>query len=108
MAFVVLMTPVAEGDLDDISDFVAVNDGHAKAQYVFRKIRDAIESLSVTPERGAHVRELRALGVREFREIFFRPYRIIYYVDGKRVYVVLIADGRRNMRSHLQQRLLNM
>jgi len=108
MPFVVLVAPVAERDIEDISDFVAVRDGQAKAGYVFKKIRNAIESLSEIPERGAYVRELRALGVQEFREIFFKPYRIIYYVDGKRVSVVLVADGRRNMQALLYQRLINI
>jgi len=59
------------------------------------------------PQRGAYTRELLALGIREYREIFFKPYRIIYRVVGKRVYVFLIADGRRDLQKVLQQRLLN-
>jgi toxin ParE1/3/4 len=34
------------------------------------------------------------------------PYRIIYYLSDDRVIIVLIADGRRDMRSLLAQRLL--
>ena len=47
-----------------------------------------------------------ALGVREYREIFFKPYRIIYRVINKNVYVLLIADGRRDMQTLLQRRLI--
>lgn len=46
------------------------------------------------------------MGVRECREIFFKPYRIIYQVDGDNVFVLMIADGRRNMRVLLEKRLL--
>jgi toxin ParE1/3/4 len=49
---------------------------------------------------------LLALGIRDYRETFFKPYRIIYRVEGKRVYVYLIADGRRDMQSLLERRLL--
>jgi len=63
--------------------------------------------LSEFPERGAYPKELLALGVREYREIFFKPYRIIYRVLDKNVYVLLIADGRRDMQSLLQRRLLD-
>lgn len=47
------------------------------------------------------------LGIREYREVFFKPYRIIYRVIGTNVYVLLIADGRRDMRTLLQRRLVD-
>ncbi len=37
---------------------------------------------------------------------FFKPYRIIYRVTEDDVYVLVIADGRRNMRALLERRLL--
>jgi toxin ParE1/3/4 len=42
---------------------------------------------------------------REYREIFFKPYRIIYRIVAERVYVTVIADGRRDMQTLLQRRL---
>ncbi|MCZ6629180.1 MAG: type II toxin-antitoxin system RelE/ParE family toxin, partial [SAR324 cluster bacterium] len=56
--------------------------------------------------RGAHPRELLSLGIREYREVFFKPYRILYQVAETRVMVMLIADGRRDMQTLLQRRLL--
>ena len=50
--------------------------------------------------------ELRALGIKQYREIFFKPYRLIYQVLDQRVYVMLIADGRRDMQALLERRLL--
>jgi toxin ParE1/3/4 len=64
-------------------------------------------SLSEFPERGTYPKELLALGIREYREIFFKPYRIIYRVMHNIVYALLIVDGRRDMQSLLQRRLLN-
>ncbi|MCY4584915.1 MAG: hypothetical protein OXB98_02640 [Bryobacterales bacterium] len=37
---------------------------------------------------------------------FFKPYRIIYRVREDDVHVLVIADGRRNMRVLLERRLL--
>ncbi|RJR24100.1 MAG: type II toxin-antitoxin system RelE/ParE family toxin [Desulfobacteraceae bacterium] len=64
-------------------------------------------SLSEFPERGVYPKELLALGIREYRDIFFKPYRIFYRVMENIVYVLLIVDGRRDMQSLLQRRLLN-
>ena len=46
------------------------------------------------------------LEIREYREVFFKPYRIIYRVMNENVYVPVIADGRRDMRTLLERRLL--
>lgn len=46
------------------------------------------------------------MGIREYRETFFKPYRIVYHIDDARVFISLIADGRRDMRSLLARRLL--
>jgi len=48
----------------------------------------------------------RALGIREYREVFLKPTRIIYRIIEKKVYILLIADGRRDMDALLQRRLL--
>ncbi|MBI9084032.1 MAG: type II toxin-antitoxin system RelE/ParE family toxin [Desulfobacterales bacterium] len=58
------------------------------------------------PERGVGPKELQALGILDYREIFFKPYRILYRVMAKSVYVLMIADGRRDIQRLLQRRLL--
>ena len=45
----------------------------------------------------------------KYREIFFKPYRIIriiYRVMEDNVHVLVMADGRRDMQTLLQRRLL--
>ena len=107
MVFAVLLTHDAARDLDEIYDYIAFHDSAQKADYVLEQIEKVFSSLSEFPERGAYPKELLALGIREYREIFFKPYRIIYRIMGKNVYVLLIVDGRRDMQSLLQRRLLN-
>ena len=63
-------------------------------------------SLSEFPERGVYPKELLELGIRDYREIFFKPYRVIYRVTDDVVHVLLIAEGRRDMQTLLQRRLL--
>jgi toxin ParE1/3/4 len=49
---------------------------------------------------------LRGLGITEYREVHHDPYRIIYRVFERRVVVYCVLDGRRDMQSLLQMRLL--
>lgn len=79
----------------------------ASAEYVLSKIEKTINSLSEFPERGVYSQELSALGIREYREVFFKPYRIIYRVIRNAVYIYLIVDGRRDMQTLLNRRLLD-
>ncbi len=107
MSFPVLLTDAAARDLSDIYDYIALHDAPGKATRVLDRIEKAFAGLSQSPQRGAYPRELLALGIREYREIFFKPYRIIYRVKNKKVYVLVIVDGRRDMQQLLQRRLLS-
>lgn len=106
MVFTVYLTRDARKDLLEIYDYILSHDGSRKATYVLSKIEKALETLSAFPERGARPDELLQLGIREYRQIFFKPYRILYRTVGPGVYVMLIADGRRNMQALLEQRFL--
>ena len=106
MGFEVLLTKNAAGDLDELYDYIAEHDAPSKADYVLDRIQKLIDALATFPERGSYPKELLALGIREYRQTFFKPYRVIYRVIGRRVYVYLIADGRRDMQALLERRLL--
>ena len=107
MRFKVLLTKDALRDLEELYDYIAFQDTPRRADYVLDKIEEAFSNLSDLPERGVYPKELLALGIREYREIFFKPYRIIYRIIKKKVYVLLIVDGRRDMQALLQRRLLD-
>lgn len=105
MRFEVLLTADAVRDLEEIHAYIAEHDAPAKADYVLDRIEEAVESLAAFPERGSQPKELASLGMRDFRQVFFKPYRVIYRVVGQRVYIYLIADGRREMQTLLARRL---
>ena len=102
----VLLTEGAEQDLESIYDYIAEFDCKANADYVLDRLLEIVESLSAFPERGAYPKELVALGIRDYRQTAFKPYRVIYRVMAQKVYIYVIADGRRNMQSLLVRRLL--
>ena len=106
MAFAVFLTEGAARDLEDIYEYIALHDGAGKADHLLSRIEKVFAGLVDTPERGAFPHELLELGIREFRELRFKPYRIIYRVLNNRVYVLLVADGRRDMQSLLLRRLI--
>lgn len=106
MSFEVLLTEDASRDLEELYDYIDRHDVPGKATHVLDQLENVFSGLSENPERGVYPKELVAIGLREYREVFFKPYRILYRVIGNRVYVMLIADGRRDMQGLLQRRLL--
>lgn len=66
----------------------------------------AAPTLKEMPERGHFPPELDRIAIREYREIHFKPYRILYAIHGDAVVVHCVLDGRRDMQSLLEERLL--
>ena len=106
MSFLVRLTDDAARDLEEICDYIDRRDSPGRADRVLARIEKAFGGLSEHPRRGSHPKELLDTGIREYREVFSDPYRIVYRVIGNNVYVMVIADGRRDMRALLERRLL--
>lgn len=104
--FEVLLTKGAEQDLEAIYDYIADFDSPSNANDVLDQLMEVVESLSLFPERGSYPKELLSLGIKEYRQTLFKPYRLIYRVTNNQVIIYLIADGRRDMQSVLERRLL--
>jgi toxin ParE1/3/4 len=105
MSYQVFLTDDAAYDLEALYEYIKTHDALEKADYVLDNIEEAFLSLADNPERGSYPNELLAIGLREYREIYFKPYRILYRISSQSVYVMLIADGRRDMQSFLERRL---
>ncbi|MCY7388313.1 MAG: type II toxin-antitoxin system RelE/ParE family toxin [Burkholderiales bacterium] len=106
MSFKVLWLASAERDLAEIADYIAEHDSPASATHVVESILDAANSLTRFPEAGTYPHELAGLGNHEYRQVFFKPYRLMYRIVKMKVYVYLVADGRRDMHGLLARRLL--
>lgn len=106
MRFEVWFTEGARRDLEDIHRYIAQSGSPGNADCVLGTLQEVCSELGSFPQRGAHPPELIALGIRDYRQVAFKPCRVVYRVIDRRVYVYLIADGRRDMQALLARRLL--
>ena len=106
MPSLVLLTDDAAYDLEEIHDYIARHDSIGRANHVLERIEKVLVSLSESPRRGSCPKELLDLGIREYRVVFFKPHRIICREIEDDVHVLVMADGRRDMRALLERRLL--
>lgn len=102
----VVITSDAEKDILDLYDYLVKKDTLQNAEYVLDNLESLILSLAESPERGHYPAELSIQGIKEFKEIIFKPYRAIYEIVGSKVIVHLCVDGRRDMKTLLERRLI--
>jgi plasmid stabilization system protein ParE len=95
----------AKLDLFEIADFIAA-DSPANALRISDKIKKKTADLQMNPERGRVVPELSKHGITAYRELVVSPWRVIYRIVGKKVYIKVVADGRRNLEDLLFRRLM--
>ena len=106
MTYKIILAETAESDMYGIHEYVEFHDSLQRADKLLEGIEQTVFSLETMPQRGHCSPELLRLGHQEYREIHFKPYRIIYSIQDRNVIVNSILDGRRDMQTLLQQRLL--
>ncbi|MEI6083640.1 MAG: type II toxin-antitoxin system RelE/ParE family toxin [Verrucomicrobiota bacterium] len=106
MTYQVQLTQEARQDLLDLHDYVAAHDSPAKADALLVRLEDVCANLARLPNRGHCPPELKRIGVELYREIHFKPYRVFFTIDRNEVVVRAILDGRRDMQSLLEHRLI--
>jgi len=100
------VTDPAESDLEAITDYLIGQGASEAAEHFLVRVLDKVQSLKSFAERGSIPAELAELGVDDHRQLLLSPYRLIYHVGTAKISVVLIADGRRDMKELLRGRLL--
>ncbi len=106
MRYRVLLTQGAERDIEDIYRYIARHDSVANANRVLEALDDACQRLTDMPDRGNVPKELAGIGITDYREVHYKPYRIVYRIMGHDAVIYCVADGRRDMQSFLERRLL--
>ena len=104
-SFEILWAAVAENDLLGIVGFIAEDDPEIALKILY-KIKTSTVKLDHSPKRGRIVPELLKQGISRYREIVIKPWRVIYRIEEKKVFVVSVIDGRRNVEDVLLKRLL--
>jgi len=98
----------AEEDLRDLRRYVINDFGRPAWQETFEKIKDAVRTIQGFPKGNPIPDELADLGLRQYRQVISGMNRIIYEIDEETIYIHIVCDTRRDMRTLLSRRLLRM
>jgi toxin ParE1/3/4 len=102
----VRLTAGAQQDVTALSRYLRDRHGPLASKAFRNHLIEAVARLRQFPHRGVVPRELEAIGVTDYRQILSGPNRIIYRVMDDAVIVFIVVDGRRDLQSLLERRML--
>lgn len=86
-------TEPALSDLEGIRDYIRKDSEYYATGFIERIIK-AVETLEKFPKMGRNVPEAEE---EDIRELLFYNYRVMYRVETKRVLILAIVHGARNL-----------
>jgi toxin ParE1/3/4 len=106
MSLPVVFLKSAEFDLKELKNYLAKSFGKASWQISYDKIQEAVNTLQAFPMTGKMPDELEKLNLTQYRQVLSGMSRIIYEVRQQTIYIHIICDCRKNIKSLLLKRLL--
>ncbi|SAL76741.1 Plasmid stabilization system protein [Caballeronia peredens] len=103
----VVILPAAEADIRDIRRYVVKKFGKADWQARYQKLKQSVATLQEFPESGKVPEELSDFNPDGYREVVSGQNRVIYNFTKEIIFVHVVADTRRDMKTLLQKRLLS-
>ena len=101
----VFWTQTAQLDSKRILAYLA-DTSEIKARKAYLTIRQKADNLRQMPLQGRIFPELSFYSILTYRELICPPWRIIYRIEGNKVWVLAVIDGRRNVEDILLDRFL--
>ncbi|KAG0162588.1 hypothetical protein DFQ30_001686 [Apophysomyces sp. BC1015] len=98
----------AEEDLKALRRYIIKRFGKAIWQETYQQIKDSFRAIWVFPERGGVPDELVDLGLQQYRQVISGMNRVLYEVRDKVIYIHIVCDTRRDMKTLLSRRLLRV
>ncbi len=108
MKYEVVILKSAEQDLQDLRTYLLRQFGRAIWLESYEKIKVVIDNLKTFPFSGAVPEALAQINLAQYRQVLSGKNRIIYEVRQNIVYVHIVADSRRDMKTLLTRRLLRV
>ncbi len=96
---------MAQQDFKKIIEYISADNG-TQARTIYFTIKQKANNLEEMPLQGRIVPELKYHGILTYRELISTPWRVIYKIEGNKVWVLAVIDGRRNVEDILLDRFI--
>ncbi|HRO57728.1 MAG TPA: type II toxin-antitoxin system RelE/ParE family toxin [Burkholderiaceae bacterium] len=96
----------AEEDLKELRRYIVRSFGNTAWRETYEKIRASVRSVQRFPRGGSIPDEVVDVGLQQYRQVVSGMNRILHEVREEVIYIHVIFDTRRDMRTLLSRRLL--
>jgi toxin ParE1/3/4 len=108
MSFQVVFLRSAELDLKELSAYITNNFGQEAWRISYGKFKESVNNLGTFPLKGNVPEEIQSLNLTQYRQVIPGMNRIIYEIRRETIFIHIVCDTRKDMRSLLTKRLLRV
>jgi plasmid stabilization system protein ParE len=108
MSFQIVLLKSAEHDLKELKGYMVKNFGKDSWQASYTKIKDAVNTIGTFPLGGDVPEELERLNLTQYCQVVAGMNRIIYEVRQGIIYIHIVCDTQKDMKSLLTRRLVRI
>ncbi len=106
MGVKIVILESAEQDIKDLRAYIVKDFSVSAWRDTYAKLKETIRNLGDFPLAGSIPDEIEKLQLSQYRQVVSGLNRIVYEVRQDGVYIHIIADVRRDMKTLLMRRLL--
>jgi plasmid stabilization system protein ParE len=102
-------TPDGEESFNEIVEYYCLRAGENIARNIFNKINKEIELLAIEEIKTKASPELKDIGINDIYQLTINPWIVYYKISekNKKVKVLLVLDGRRNIEKILIDKVID-
>lgn len=108
MSVTVVLLASAEVDLKDLKNYLVRQFGKEIWNASYSKIKETVTNIQAFPLGGKIPEELEDLNLTQYRQAISGMNRIIYEIRQETIYIHVVCDTRKDMKTMLTKRLLRV
>lgn len=108
MSMSVVFLKSAEQDLKELKTYLVRNFGRDAWLASYGRIKESVAILQTFPLAGKLPTELENLNLTQYRQLISGMNRIIYEVRQETIYIHIVCDTRKDMKTLLMKRVLRV
>ncbi|MDR1804583.1 MAG: type II toxin-antitoxin system RelE/ParE family toxin [Treponema sp.] len=97
----------AGDELAEIISYIKYNTGKMTAEKIYKKIINKVNQISENPEGRRIAPLLKEFGINYIHQLNVSPWIIFYKVVNKKMEIISIIDGRRNLEEILYRKMMD-
>ena len=107
MKYEIIWSKDAGDELAEIISYIKYNTGKITAEKIYTKIINKVKQVSENPEGRRLAPLLREFGINYIYQLNISPWIIFYKARDKKMEIISIIDGRRNLEEILYKKIID-